>query len=168
MNELPLFAENGVHAGKLLCSQEGLYIQMEARTDCRWDGICRAYLKGEYGEQLLGVLEPEGQGMVCRKRFARPQLQHLGNWQGAVVRRTGERGWQPYCGEVAGNWGKRLTREGALLRRQGNLLLVALPYPAGGEFPFAELFCLAEIFAIGGQRYVVYAFSEEGKPVLRQ
>ena len=105
--------------------------------------------------------------MVCRKRFARPQLRYLGSWQGAVVRKNGERGWQPYCGEVAGNWGKRLAREGALFRRQGELLLVALPYPTGGEFPFTELVCRAEMIAIGGLRYVVYTFSKEGKPMLR-
>lgn len=168
MNELPLFAENGVPAGKLLWTQEGLYLQMEARTEKRWDGICRAYLRGEHGELLLGVLEPEGQGMVCRKRFAQPQLRYLGYWQGAVLRKNGERGWQPYGGEVTGNWGKRLLREGALFRRQGNQLLVALPYPPGGEFPFTELFCLAEIFEMGGLRYVVYTFSEEGKPMLRR
>lgn len=168
MNELPLFADNGVPAGKLLWSKEGLYLQLEARAEGCFDGICRAYLKGEQGEQLLGVMEPEGQGMVCRKRFAEPQLRHLGRWQGAVLRKNGERDWQPYDGEVAGNWGKRLGREGTLLRRQGNLLLVALPYPPGGEFPFTELFCLAEIFEIGGLRYVVYTFTQEGKPTLRR
>ena len=168
MNELPLFADNGVPVGKLLWSREGLYVQLEARSERRFDGICRAYLKGEAGEQLLGVLEPEGQGMVCRKRFAEPQLRYLGRWQGAVLRKNGERGWQPYCGEVVGNWGKRLAREGTLIRRQGELLLAALPYPPGGEFPFTELFCLAEIFEIGGLRYVVYSFTEEGKPTLRR
>lgn len=168
MNELPLFAENGVPAGKILWSKEGLYLQIEARTERRWDGICRAYLKGEHGEQLLGVMEPDGQGMRCRKRFAEPQLRFLGRWQGAVLRKSGECGWQPYSGEVPGNWGKRIVREGTLVRRQGDLLLVALPYPPGEEFPFTELFCLAEIFEIGGLRYVVYTFTEEGKPTLRR
>ena len=168
MNELPVFSENGMQLGKLRWTQEGLYMQTEARTEQRLSGICRAYLRCENGERLLGVMEPEGQGMVCRKRFAEPQLRGLGRWQGVILRGSGG-GWQTYGGEIAGNWGKRLAKETmALLWREGELLLVALPYPPGEEFPFVELFCLAEIMQIGGGRYVVYAFSREGKPVLRQ
>lgn len=169
MNELPLFAENGAQIGRLRWTKEGLYIQLEARTEQRRQDICRAYLRCENGERLLGVLEPEGQGMVCRKRFAEPQLRGLGRWQGAVLRSSGEGGWQRYGGEVCGNWGKRLAKEeNLLLRREGELLVVALPYPQGEPFPMTELFCLGEIMQISGRRYVVYAFSTEGKPSLRR
>jgi len=166
MNELPLYAENGRPAGMLRWKQEGLYVEFEALTDQRFDGIGRAYLRGEGGERLLGVMEPCGSGMRCRKRFAEPQLRWIGRWQGGVLRRGGEALWSPYAGEVKGEWAKRLAREGALQRKKGALQLVALPYDRDQPFPLTELFCLAEIREIGGRQYVVYAFSEEGKPVL--
>ena len=168
MNELPLTMENGVRCGVQRWTEEGLYLQMEARTDSRREGIVRAFLRCENGERLLGVMEPEGQGMVCRKRFAQPQLQGLGRWKGAVLRKSGESGWQEYRGEVAGNWGKRLALDGALQKEEGACRLVALPYPEGAVFPFTELFCLAHIRRIDGQRYVVYGFTDSGEPTLRR
>ena len=168
MNELPLFAENGRPAGRLRWKKEGLYIELEALTDQPFAEIVRAYLRCEGGERLLGVMEPWGGGMRCRKRFAEPQLRSLGRWQGGILRRSGEPLWSPYGGEIKGEWGKRLPREGVLTRKEGALRLAALPYPVGESFPLTELFCLAEIRQIGGLRYVVYTFSEEGKPVLRE
>ena len=168
MNELPLFAEHGAQVGKLRWTQEGLYLQLEARTEGRREGIFRAYLRGENGEKLLGVMEPEGNGMACRKRFAEPQLRALGRWKGAVLRKSGEEGWRDYRGEVPGNWSRRLAVEGALQRKEGQHYLVALPYPEGEAFPFTELFCLARIRRIAGRRYVVYTFSEGGEPMLPQ
>ncbi|MGM9661530.1 MAG: hypothetical protein ACI3WR_00365 [Oscillospiraceae bacterium] len=167
MNELPLLLEGGAPAGKLRWVQEGLYYQIEALADQRREGIYRAYLSCENGERLLGVMEPRGQGMYCRKRFAEQQLRGLGRWQGGLLRRSGgDGGWQPYAGELGGEWGGRVGAEGALTRPEGELRLVALPYDRGAPFPLTELFCLAQLRQIGGRRYVVYAFSPEGKPVL--
>ncbi|MGM9618259.1 MAG: hypothetical protein ACI3W8_00250 [Oscillospiraceae bacterium] len=166
MNELPLLLEGGAPVGKLRWAQEGLYYQIEALADQRREGICRAYLSGENGERLLGVMEPRGQGMYCRKRFAEQQLQGLGRWQGGVLRRSGDGAWQPYGGELAGEWGSRIRAEGTLTRLAGSLRLVALPYDQGAPFPLTELFCLAQLRQIGGRRYVIYAFSPEGTPVL--
>ena len=50
-------------------------------------------------------------------------------------------------------------------RREGNLLLLALPVEAGRPFPLETLFCLGRIECVEGQRCVVYAFREE-EPVL--
>ncbi len=168
MNELPLFGENGRPAGRLRWKREGLYIELEALSDQPFTEIVRAYLRCEGGERLLGVMEPCGGGMRCRKRFAEPQLQALGRWQSGILRRSGEPLWAPYRGEVKGEWGKRLAQDGILTRKEGEFRLIALPYPAGEAFPLTELFCLAEIRQIGGLRYVVYAFSEQGEPVLRE
>ena len=168
MNELPLFTENGRPAGKLRWKKEGLYVELEALADQSFSEIVRAYLRCDGGERLLGVMEPCGRGMCCRKRFAEPQLRALGRWQGGVLRRSGEPCWVPYAGEIRGELGKRLSRDGVLTRTEEGVRLTALPYPPGEPFPLTELFCLAEIREIGGFRYVVYAFSEEGKPVLRK
>lgn len=168
MNELPMFSENGRPAGKLRWKKEGLYVEVEALTEYPFDGIGRAYLRCEGGERLLGVMEPCGGIMRCRKRFAEPQLRPLGRWQGGILRCGVEPCWSPYAGEVRGEWGKRLSWDGVLTRKEGALRLAALPYPPSQPFPLTELFCLAEIREIAGQRYVVYAFSEQGEPVLQK
>lgn len=166
MEELTLYFEDGRPAGRLRWRREGLYTELEALTERPFAGIGRAYLLGEGGERLLGVMEPWEGAMRCRRRFAEMQLRGLGRWQSGLLRLGGGEGdWTPYAGEVRGEWSRRLARTGALTRREGALQRVALPYGEGEEFPLTELFCLAEIRVLRGQRYVVYAFSGEGRPV---
>lgn len=168
MEELILYAEDGGAVGTLRWKREGLYVELEALTERRFEGIIRAYLRCESGERLLGVMEPFGGGMRCRRRFAEMQLRPLGRWQSGILRfSSGETGWMSYAGEITGEWSRRLTAEGILTKPEGALRLVALPYGMGEAFPLTELFCLAEIREIRGRRYVVYAFSGEGTPTLR-
>ena len=50
-------------------------------------------------------------------------------------------------------------------RREGSVLLLALPLEEGRPFPLEALFCLGRIQRVEGSRCVVYAFREE-EPVL--
>ena len=50
-------------------------------------------------------------------------------------------------------------------RREGSVLLLALPLEEGKPFPLEALFCLGRIQRVEGSRCVVYAFREE-EPVL--
>lgn len=168
MEEWTLYGSDGCAVGTLRGQREGLYVALEAATPRCFAGIGRVYLRGGGGERLLGVMEPFGGGMRCRRRFAEMQLRTLGSIESAVLRVAGdETDWAAYGGELAGEWGRRLAGKGALWRREGELLLLALPYGEGAEFPLTELFCLAEIRILQGKRHVVYAFTGEGKPVLR-
>lgn len=168
MEELTLYTGDGRAAGRLRWKREGLYVDVEALTDRPFSGIGRAYLRCEDGERLLGVMEPFGGGMRCRRRFAEMQLRGLGRWQSGILRLAGDgEDWSPYAGEIPGLWGRRIAADGVLTKAEGTLRLAALPYGAGEAFPLTELFCLAEIREIRGQRYVVYAFSSEGAPTLR-
>lgn len=168
MEEYTLYSEDGRAVGTLRRQQEGLYVELEARTPRPFPGIGRVYLRCAGGEQLLGVMEPFGGGMRCRRRFAEMQLRGLGSCESAVLRVTGGDGdWTPYAGEIAGEWGRRIAEAGALTRPEGADRLVAIPYPQGAAFPLTELFCLARVRTIRGGRYVVYAFSADGEPRLR-
>ena len=46
-------------------------------------------------------------------------------------------------------------------RREGSVLLLALPLEEGKPFPLEALFCLGRIQRVEGSRCVVYAFREE-------
>ena len=46
-------------------------------------------------------------------------------------------------------------------RREGELLLLALPLEPGAPFPLEALFCLGRVEQVEGTRCVVYAFREE-------
>lgn len=167
MEGYTLYGEDGRAVGTLRRRQEGLYVELEARTPRPFPGIGRVYLRCAHGERLLGVMEPFGGGMRCRRRLAEPQLRPLGPCESAVLRVSGgDEDWVPYADGIAGEWGRRLAELGALTRRERAYQLVAIPYPPGAAFPLTELFCLAQVRTIRGARHVVYAFSADGEPVL--
>ena len=47
---------------------------------------------------------------------------------------------------------------GAMCRREGRQLRLALPYGEGRPFPLTELFCLARIRTMDGRRWAEYRF----------
>lgn len=160
MNELPLY-ENGKKTGKICWRREGLYCRFEAVSELRGEGIRRAYLCGETKDILLGVMEPQGGKLCCRKSFALQQLRSLGTWQRGEIRGGPDAEWKNYCGGLKGEFSQRIG-SGALIRQNGDRTYLALPYDAAKPFPLPEVFCLASICSLRGQKYVVYAFSSDG------
>ena len=55
---------------------------------------------------------------------------------------------------------------GAMVREDERGKLLALPYRDDAPFPLPELFCLAHVETVGGQRCVVYRVDEKNSPVL--
>lgn len=60
-----------------------------------------------------------------------------------------------------------LTRlSGALVCERERETLLALPYDEGAPFPLPELFCLARVDTVRGQRCVLYRLDEKKCPVM--
>ena len=164
METLPLY-EGARQVGTVRWAREGLYIHVEAAAERR-AGICRAYLRCENGEKLLGVLEPEGELLRCERRFAAQQLRSLGPFLAGELRQAGDDGWRPFAGGLGAYWDGRLAgTEGALVREEGARRLLAVPLDAARAFPLMELFCLAEPRDIGGSPCAVFAFSSGNEPL---
>ena len=133
------------------------------------DGLYRAALRGERGELMLGVLAPEGGMLTLRRMVYTRDVAALGRLVEGEAR-------QSFPFRPAG-W--RETRCPAQLfhsrflidrlrpagrgwwRREGSVLLLALPLEEGKPFPLEALFCLGRIQRVEGSRCVVYAFREE-------
>lgn len=156
--------QNGCEIGSVHVREEGLYLRFSARTQCRLAGICRAYLRFENGEKLLGVMEPSPGGMSCTRCFAKQQLRALGALRFVTLRTEEEKCWQAYDGRLPGSFAARLPQAGILQRREEDTLLLALPYRTDAPFPLTELFCFASVSHIDGRDYIVYRFSDKGTP----
>ncbi|MDE7219370.1 MAG: hypothetical protein K2O45_07095 [Oscillospiraceae bacterium] len=177
MERVPLYCQ-GERRGEItlaLWGPNGARTEIAAAMDDPGDGLYRAFLLGEQGELPLGVLAPEGGRLtVCRRVYHR-DLAPLGKLLRGEARRsfrfqeTGLRWRETGCPAQLFRgrfFRERLQRCGkAWWRREGSLLLLALPLEEGRPFPLETLFCLGRIETVEGQRCVVYAFRDE-EPVL--
>lgn len=179
MERLPLYCQ-GERRGEVTLSlwgPNGARTEIIASMDDPGDGLYRAFLLGERGELPLGVLAPEnGRLTVCR-RFYHRDLEVLGKPVRGEARRsfpfenTGD-GWRETRCPA------RLFQDEFLVerlrgvgrgwwRRDGGVLLLALPLENGKPFPLEALFCLGRVQRVEEVRCVVYAFQEES-PVFWQ
>ena len=179
MERLPLYCR-GEQLGELtlaLCGPNGTRREIHASMPDPGDGLYRAFLLGERGELPLGVLAPEnGRLAVCR-RFYHRDLEPLGKLARGEARRSflfenAEDGWRetgcPAQLFQDGFLVERLRGAGrGWWRRDGGVLLLALPLEKSKPFPLEALFCLGRVQHVAGVRCVVYAFQEE-RPVLWQ
>ncbi len=177
MERLPLYCreERRGDVTLTLCGPNGTRTEIAASMDDPGDGLYRAFLLGERGEFPLGVLAPEkGRLTVCRRLYHR-DLEALGQLRRGEARRSfrfedARVCWRETCCPAQLFQGlflrERLRPYGrAWWRRQGILLLLALPLEEGQPFPLEVLFCLGRIECVEGRRCVVYTFREE-EPVL--
>lgn len=173
MERTPLYCR-GEPLGEVTLSlwgPNGARTEVTAAMDDPGDGLYRAYLLGERGELPLGVLAPEGGRLsVCRRVYHR-DMAALGRLLRGEARRSfrfeeGAPHWRE-TGRPA-----QLFRSGFLAdrlrslercwwRREGELLLLALPLEDGRPFPLETLFCLGRVERVEGARCVVYAFQGE-------
>lgn len=179
MERLPLYCQ-GERRGEVtlaLWGPNGARTEIAASMDDPGDGLYRAFLLGERGELALGVLAPEdGRLGVCRRLYNR-DVAALGKLRRGEARRSfrfEEAGtcWQETDCPAQMFHSRFLTGRlrpigRAWWRREGGVLLLALPLEEGRPFPLEALFCLGRIQRVEGKRCVVYAFREE-EPVLWQ
>lgn len=177
MERVPLYCQ-GERRGEVtlaLWGPNGARTEIIASMDDPGDGLYRAFLLGERGELALGVLAPEDKRLsVCRRLYNR-DVAPLGKLLRGEARRSfrfEETGlcWRETCCPAqlfhSRFFIERLRPFGrAWWRREGSILLLALPLEDGRPFPLEVLFCLGRILHVEGQRCVVYAFREE-EPVL--
>ena len=159
----------GERLGEVILTPEGVRTQVRCAMDDPGDGLYRAFLRGAAGELPLGVLAPEeGRLALCRLLYSR-DLTALGPLERGEARRS--------FAFAAPCWREtrcpaQLFRESffqrrprplgrAWWRREGELLLLALPLEPGAPFPLEALFCLGRVEQVEGTRCVVYAFREE-------
>lgn len=177
MERLPLYCQ-GERRGDItlaLWGPNGSRTEITAAMDDPGDGLYRAFLLGKQGELLLGVLAPEdGRLCVCRRLYHR-DVEPLGLLVRGEARRSfrfEETGlcWRETCCPA------QLFQDRFLIqrlrpigrgwwRREGGVLLLALPLEQGRPFPLEALFCLGRVQRVEGQLCVVYAF-REGQPVI--
>ena len=177
MERLPLYCQDQ-RRGEVTLSlwgPNGARTEIRTSMDDPGDGLYRAFLLGERGELPLGVLAPEdGRLTVCRRLYNR-DVAALGKLLRGEARRSfrfEETGlcWRETCCPAQLFHSRflidRLRPAGrGGWRREGSVLLLALPLEEGKPFPLEALFCLGRIQRVEGSRCVVYAFREE-EPVL--
>ena len=179
MERLPLTSRNGARGEVAVCPQ-GARTELRCTLPDPGDGLYRAFLLGERGELPLGVLAPEGGGLaLCRRLYSR-DVAALGNLLRGEARRSFR--FRDSAAEAPkSHWREtgcpaqlfqsrflqnRLRPIGrAWWRREGGLLVLALPLEEGKPFPLEALFCLGRVGRVEGVRCVLYVFREE-EPVL--
>lgn len=173
MERLPLYCQDQ-RRGEVTLSlwgPNGARTEIRTSMDDPGDGLYRAFLLGERGELPLGVLAPEdGRLTVCRRLYNR-DVAALGKLLRGEARRSfrfEETGlcWRETCCPAQLFHSRflidRLRSAGrGWWRREGSVLLLALPLEEGKPFPLEALFCLGRIQRVEGSRCVVYAFREE-------
>lgn len=177
MERLPLYCQDQRQGEVALAlwGPNGARTEIAAQMDDPGDGLYRAFLLGERGELALGVLAPEdGRLTVCRRLYNR-DVAALGKLLRGEARRSfrfeeTRLCWRETCcpAQLFHSWFliDRLRPAGrGWWRREGSVLLLALPLEEGKPFPLEALFCLGRIQRVEGSRCVVYAFREE-EPVL--
>ena len=156
--------------GEIAVEAEPLYSSFAVRCRLPRQGLWCVWLVGECGELRLGVLEPQGDTAVLRRRFSNRMTASLGRLRRGELRRvaSGEAEWEPMAGDVFRTpWLRQQLREktGVLVRQTGSRRLLAIPYDGKTAFPLPAVFCFSVIRRIRGKEYAVFAFDEEEWPV---
>lgn len=172
MERVKLFCR-GDCRGEIVLRPEGSRMEVRASMEDPGDGLYRAVLRGERGELMLGVLAPEGERLeLCRRLYSR-DIEKLGPLQDGEARcsfQFQQTCWRETCCPAqlfrSAFFHSRLGSFGrAWWRRDGTVLLLALPLREDGPFPLEALFCLGRMERVDGIPCVVYAFREE-EPIL--
>lgn len=171
MDKFPLYLEKK-SVGELTVEPEALYTWFTARCPLPDQALWCAWAVGDAGELRLGILEPAGGESVIRRRFSQQLTKPLGKLVRGEVRPAvsasgGE--WEHLSQpeqEFHTPWLRRcLGQQKCLLRRTGELRLVALPWDPKKPFALAPVFCFAALRRVQGREAAVVAFDPEEEPV---
>ena len=141
---------------------------LSASSASRWL-VCTAAPRFEEGlPESTSDYAEEGRLALCRRLYSR-DLTALGPLERGEARRSfafAAPCWRetrcPAQLFRESFFQRRLRPLGrAWWRREGELLLLALPLEPGAPFPLEALFCLGRVEQVEGTRCVVYAFREE-------
>lgn len=174
MDKFPLlWKEKAV--GELTAEREALYTCFSACCTLPEEGLWCAWVVGDRGELRLGVLEPQGGAGIISRRFSHRMTAPVGRLLRGEVRpaaapNESETDWAAAESDAlfrSPGLRERLRGvEGTLWRREGERLLLAVPYDSRRPLPLTPLFCFAQPRRIRGERYLVFAFDGKERPVL--
>lgn len=166
--------------GAVTVRQEGRCAICQAISRTGEAALFKAYLSGAEGRVLLGTLIPEGGALRLRRSIEVAQLKRQGAWPptGAEIleaysfvpesppagwslcREPGKLMTEPFLREEAGKLGS------VLVRRDEEGFLLAAPWGKGKAFPLPPLFCLSRPERLEGKWYILFRFSQRGRPEL--
>lgn len=174
MDKFPLLWKDEA-VGELTAEREALYTCFSVRCPLPGEGLWCAWVVGDRGELRLGVLEPQGGAGVIRRRFSLRMTAPAGRLLRGEIRPAAADAtpadWLPAEDGAAlfrTPWLREQLRgvTGVLWRREGETLLLALPYDPRRPLPLTGLFCFAQPRRVRGERYLVLAFDGGERPVL--
>lgn len=168
-------------AGAVTIRQDGERAICQAICPADSRGLYKAWLKGPGGEILLGTLIPEGGALRLRRVLELSELKSRGAWPPenariAMVYAFSKETplppdwcWTDCPGRLLED--PMLCRclqkvRRALLKRDLEGFILALPWSSREPFPLPPLFCLARIETLGGKRHALFRFSRQGRPEL--
>lgn len=160
--------------GTLTLQQEGAWVRIQAQRKDDGRGLYKVWVHGRSGQMLLGTLAPEGGQLCLRRRLSCSELERCGCWPvtgGRSVlafsfrRDAGTREDHPEQLVQDAVLRQALRGKSVLLRRTEGGFQLLLPFEVGQPFPLVPLFCLSKLQTVEGQRYAVFFFDREGKPM---
>lgn len=175
---LPLYLGPSV-IGSAVISDDGKNLSLSATTYASIDGICRAYVRGDGGELLVGVLSPDGRRFSAKKTVSPSSLSaarlSFDRITYAFVSRTDEQIAEEKFFRFRGDIPELLLRDKticALARASGTLTdnptaptKLAIPLFTGLPFPRPDILCLLTPRKIGDSFYGILGISEKGAPI---
>ena len=175
---LPLYLGASV-IGSVVCRKEAHRISLHAKTYATIRGICRAYVKGQNGNLLIGVLAPDHASFSASRAVSETSL------SGAGLEFDGITYAYALCSEkkaaiASADWSRLenipdiLYKDKAVLAlaKSSDVLcdsnfsptLIAVPLITGRPFPRPDLLCLLTPSEIDGVLYGVLGISKNGTP----
>ena len=148
--EVPVCLEKR-RVGTLAVTPSGTDTVFRVRCTGLPAGLYRLYACGAGGELLLGVTE-DG---CLHRRFSAAMTTPLGTVTWCRAQPAAAPQWRPATLSDSLPWH---VPAGTLLRREGGVTHLAVPWPPDTPFPLTELFCLARIRTMDGRRWAEYRF----------
>ena len=156
--EVPVCLEKR-RVGTLTVTPSGTDTVFRVRCTGLPAGLYRLYACGDGGELLLGVTE-DG---CLHRRFSAAMTTPLGTVTWCRAQPAAAPQWRPATLSDSLPWH---VPAGTLLRREGGVTHLAVPWPPDTPFPLTELFCFASVGRREGKRYVFFVFSGGWTPVM--
>ena len=156
--EVPVCLEKR-RVGALTVTPSGADTVFRVRCTGLPAGLYRLYVCGDGGELLLGVTE-DG---CLHRRFSAAMTAPLGTVTRCCAQPVQGAAWRALAPSDGLPWP---VPAGALLRREGGVTHLAVPWPPDTPLPLTELFCFASVGRWEEKRYVFFVFSGGWTPVM--
>ncbi len=174
---LPLYLGPSV-IGSVVCREDEKRVTLIAKTYATLSGICRAYVRGNEGSLLVGVLAPEGTAFSAKKSITKTALFDVGLTFDSITYAYAL--CPSNSNDDSTEWRKLdqlpdiLCRDNvvcALAKSAGALTdsnftptRIAIPLITDRPFPRPDILCLLTPRRINGSLYGILGISKSGAP----